>query len=194
MESWREIDKLGGKYLVSDRGRIMQAVRYDKYGRKAGGRILALNKRDKDGYAIAQIEQGGKSYYFRVHRLVAEAFIPNPESKPQVDHINAIKDDNRASNLRWATPKENNNNPITIENNRIAQTGKVMSRVSSARKSEAMEKKPVVKYCLSGKFVAIYASVADAAKSLGDKSCCGGITNCCKGRSKTARGFIWRYV
>lgn len=63
------------------------------------------------GYVRIHISINGKVYNKPVHRLVAEMFCPNPEHKPYVDHINAIRDDNRADNLRWVTSSENNMNP-----------------------------------------------------------------------------------
>lgn len=96
--------------------------------------------------------------------------------------------------LRWATPKENNNNPVSVERNRVAQTGKKMSRESSLKKREAILKKPVLQYSLDGTFLARYDAVVNAGRSLGNKGFCGSITNCCKGRNKTAQGFVWRYA
>lgn len=140
-EEWREASVFPGRFLVSNQGRIKQAVRYDSRGRRAGGKILTTNKRDKDGYVIVQLRFGNQKKWPKVHRLVAEAFIPNPGNKPVVDHINTVRTDNRVENLRWATTRENANNPITIEKNRRAQTGKRMSLESSKKKSEAMKRR-----------------------------------------------------
>lgn len=193
-EEWRPIEGANGRFLVSSFGRIKSAPRVDSQGRAAGNRILSLKKRDKDGYVVSQLQYKNKRLYIKVHREVAKAFISNPENKPQVDHINGVRDDNRVENLRWVTTKENNNNPISVERNRLAQTGKKMSKESSLKKRAAMPKKPVLQYSLDGALLARYEAVADAGKSLGDKNLCGRIVNCCKGRSKTAGGFVWRYA
>ena len=194
IEEWRPIEETNGRFLVSSLGRVKSALRIDSQGRRAGNRIFCLNKRDKDGYVVAQLQYNKKRRYVKVHREVAKAFIPNLEGKPQVDHINGIKDDNRVENLRWATPKENNNNPVSVERNRAAQTGKKKSRESSLKKRKAMLKKPVLQYSLDGTFLARYDAVVDAGRALGNKGFCGSITNCCKGRNKTAQGFVWRYA
>lgn len=86
------------------------------------------------------------SYYaiarFKIHRAVAELFVPNPENKPFVDHINTDRLDNRAENLRWVTAKENNNNPLTTKHRSEALRGKVHSTETKRKMSEARRGKP----------------------------------------------------
>lgn len=104
MEQWKNIEGYEGRYQVSSKGQV----------RKNDGTYLKQS--NIYGYKTVNLHSNGKQKSYRVHRLVAQAFIPNPESKPYIDHINTDKSDNRVENLRWVTPKENMNNPITKEN------------------------------------------------------------------------------
>lgn len=115
-EIWKPIKDYEGLYEVSNMGRVRSLDRgnIDSTGRKQHfkGMILKQGK-DNSNYLVVVLSKNGKTKTFRVHRLVAEAFIPNPENKPCVDHINTIRTENEVANLRWATYEENNNNELT---------------------------------------------------------------------------------
>ena len=109
-EIWKPIKEFEGYYEVSNMGRV-RSLNYKRTGKKK----ILKNIEDHKGYLEVGLTKNGKRKQFKVHRLVAEAFIPNPENKPCIDHINTVKNDNRVENLRWVTYKENSNNEKTLE-------------------------------------------------------------------------------
>lgn len=116
METWKDIENYEGYYQISNYGRVKSLERYRYIGKNLQ---LVKNKILKTrlwkGYINVKLNTNSsheKEKVFAIHRLVAIAFIPNPESKPCVNHINGIRDDNRIENLEWVTIKENVNKSI----------------------------------------------------------------------------------
>ena len=109
-EIWKPIKDYEGLYEISNLGRVKSLPRN---GTIKTEKILIPNMSGR--YARIGLRNKIKIRY-SVHRLVAEAFIPNPNNLPQVDHINGDRYDNRVENLRWVTAKENIGNPVTFAN------------------------------------------------------------------------------
>lgn len=119
-EEWKSLEFKGlPNYSVSNLGRV--------WNHKSGK--IWLGSKDRGGYM--------KLGNYCIHRLVAEAFIPNPENKPCVDHINTDRSDNRAENLRWVSHKENNENPLTRKHYSESLQGIVFSAEHNRKISEA---------------------------------------------------------
>ena len=116
----------------------------------------------------------GKKRRFYYHRVMAYMFIPNPDNKHFVDHINGNRQDNRIENLRWCTQKENNN----FEPYRKSQ-------------KDSSKNKAVCQYDLDGNLINTYKSIHQASRETGVNRC--NISSCCGGNNKTANGFIWRF-
>ena len=124
-EEWRDVKGFEGWYQVSNLGRVKRVKRISGCGTKKNAKMIVfkeyiLKPHYSDGYRKVTIKCNGKHKHVGIYKLMAEAFIPNPENKPQVDHINRIRDDDRLENLRWVTNQENQFNSrrnIIIEHN-----------------------------------------------------------------------------
>lgn len=100
-EKWRDVPGFENLYKVSDSGRVKSLPRCGTIGG------ILKQSIDRYGYLKVVLYKNNTPHYFTVHRLVALAFIPNKFNKPEVDHINHKRTDNRVENLRWVTNKEN---------------------------------------------------------------------------------------
>jgi len=102
MKQWKTIEGYCDKYNISDNGDIVSLIRKGRLSNK-----ILKKTFDNNGYVIVKLCDEGVCKTFKVHRLVAEAFMPNTSNKETINHINGIKDDNRLENLEWCTNDEN---------------------------------------------------------------------------------------
>lgn len=126
----------------------------------------------KHGYCCVNLKDGDRRKNARVHRLVAEAFIPNPQNKPQVNHIDGNKHNNKVENLEWCTDYENRNHAYE----------------SGLRKMKELIK--VKMFSAEGEFIAEFPSISEASRKTGINV--GNISRCCNGGCKTANGFVFK--
>ncbi len=128
MENWKFIN---ANYEVSDKGNI-KSVNYRGTGKSA----IRKQSISKNGYMRVILSDNGKNKTYFVHRLVAEAFIPNPDNLPEIDHIDGDRANNHADNLRWSTRKQNANNPITRKRVAVSKIGERNRIIRNENKKE----------------------------------------------------------
>lgn len=159
----RAVKGFEGVYEVTSNGLVISIRKH----------MLLKPKIDRYGYPVVTLFCRNRPRYVPIHRLVAEAFIPNPENKPAVNHIDENKLNNSVGNLEWVTVKENDNHGTR-----------------NVRMAESKSQTPVVQILPDGS-IRQFRGVKDASRCTGINRC--QIAECCKGRAKTAGGYKWRY-
>ena len=170
-----------GFYQVSNMGRVKSLKFYSNANKKYYDRELILKQtKDKYGYMRVMLCKDNRKYLFTVHKLVGKTFLDNPNNLPQINHINGIKTDNRVCNLEYCTAKENTNHAFKL------------GLCKRKHKGEHHFAKKVIQYDLQGIFIKKWDCIIDIKEQL--KINGSNIGECCKGRRKTAGGYIWRYA
>ena len=190
MEIWRDIEGFEGLYQVSSEGRVICLERIDINNHPVKEKILKSNK-NRNGYLQVVLCKEGKHKNITIHKLVASAFIDNPDNKPCIDHINTDRTDNRVENLRWVSQKENCNNPITkvnIAKSKIGNKHPMYGKISELNHLS----KPILQFTKEGEFIRKWVCARDVERELGINPT--HISSCCKGKKKSAGGFIWMYA
>ena len=163
-EIWKDVSGYDVVYQISNLGRLKRVF-------KNGAEHFLVGVRDKDGYVKVILSKSQNKKHFRLHRLVAEAFIPNPTDKPVVNHKDKNTQNNKVTNLEWVTVSEN-----------------VIHGYLTGRN---VHKRAVAQYTRDMELISLWDSMREASKQLGISE--HNICSCCNGKLKTSGGYIWRY-
>lgn len=170
METWKDIKGYEGMYRISNQGRVFAAARYRNDRGFTSPRIMKQSK-NKGGYHYVILSKNDNQKLSYVHRLVATAFIPNPQNKSEVNHIDGNPSNNHVSNLEWCTRKEN-----------VEHSWNVLHH---------NDVKSVHQYSLGGEYIASYRNAKIASETIGIAT--SEIYSCCNNKKKSADSYMWSY-
>lgn len=172
-EIYVDIPNYEGHYQVSNYGNVKSLYFKNKYG-VIPNKEKILVPLIVRGYKRVMLSENGTKIQYSIHRLVAQAFIPNPSNKPCVNHKNGNKEDNRVENLEWCTYSEN----------------EIHSRQVLGK--EPINRKKVNQYSITGKFLNQFKSLAEAGKSINKNYSL--ISSCCNKHRESAYGYKWGFA
>lgn len=178
-EIWKDIAGYEGLYQVSNLGGIKSLPRNST----RGGILKPLIHR---GYSSVELCKNNIKKRFRVHRLEAFAFLPNPKNKPYINHKNGIRNDNRLENIEWCTNSEN-------QLHSYRELGRINHRPCLGKTGALCKNsRPVNQYDLRGNFIKTWPGQSEAARQLGLYQT--NISHACKGNYKSCGGYKWKYA
>ena len=174
-EIWKDIAGYEGLYQISSLGRVKSL------GNKSNHKKPIILKQSLVmQYLCVGLTKNSKGKMYKVHRLVADAFIPNPKNKPQVNHINGNKIDNRVENLEWNTESENLKHAF--------KNGLKKQYIGSENSRSKQVKQIEIK---TNVVINVFGSIREAERITGVPH--SNITKCCNNDYKSAGGYIWRF-
>lgn len=185
-EVWRDVKGYKGLYQISSKGRLKslsRPVRHARGGFRVTKQRIIEPRKGKRGYFVFTLSKEGQSSQRYAHRLIAIAFIPNPEGKPHINHRNGVKDDNRIKNLEWCTHQENHLHRF---------------RALGYRHSKKVIESTIKKGYANGKRTrctetgVIYRSAQEASEKTGIAMT--SIARARRGLLKTAGGYRWEFA
>ncbi len=168
-EEFKDIENYEGLYQISNFGRVYSLI---------SNKFLKPQS-DKDGYLYVGFSKNKKQKFYRIHRLVAQAFIPNPLNLPEVNHINEVKSDNRVENLEFCDTKYNTNYGT--------RTIRILQHPNTCIK----QPKSVLQFTRQGEFVKEFPSIHEASRQT--KINQNNISECCNEKRKSAGNYLWRF-
>ena len=174
-EAWKDVEGYEGLYKVSNLGNVM-SLRY----RRGHFSKTLIPKCNSCGRLWVELSRDGVTKPMQIHRLVAIAFLPNPENYPEINHKDENPQNNRVDNLEWCTRQYNVNYYFDRRRN------------DSIKRNGKLKESPIIQKTLDGEFVRMWDNSRQIKKelNLSDWS----VSECCRGNRKTAYGFTWHYA